>query len=445
MNQLTVSLWGDEAFASILSQKGLLDIITIAARDTSPPLHYFFLHFWMMLFGTSEIAIRTFPMLLFVFLAFVVYKFAGEVYGKRAGVIAFFLTLFNPFLFVYAFEARMYMLLALTATASMWLYVTKRWRWYIVATTAALYTHHFSIFVIFVQVLYYLFTQIPTVKKQITAPEKLIVNQLKNPFIRSLLVVVLLYAPWVPVLYMQTKHVAGDFWLPKPSFDDLRFLFAHFIAGSTKIGVEKLILYTSFLLFFTRGFTRKKDFLIYLWLFFPAVLTYVMSQVGRPLFFDRYLIVSAPAIGLLLASQKVSAITSKLVIVLLTIVLGGLFFVNLYSFKHPAKQPFRDVANYVFTMYGENKEVINYYTSALHYFELKHYRVHVKVYSPDGPLPFWVGTALIDPHDVLVNLPKDNMLLVMASGNIDRIIIPGYSRLRYEKFKDLYLLWFLKN
>lgn len=43
MNQLTVSLWGDEAFASILAQKSLSDIITIAARDTSPPLHTSFL------------------------------------------------------------------------------------------------------------------------------------------------------------------------------------------------------------------------------------------------------------------------------------------------------------------------------------------------------------------------------------------------------------------
>ncbi|MBI2036499.1 glycosyltransferase family 39 protein [Candidatus Microgenomates bacterium] len=438
MNQLTVSLWGDEAFASILAQKSLADIVTIVARDTSPPLHYILLHFWMQIFGTSEIAIRSFPLLLFVLLAFVVHKLAEELFGKRAGVFAFFLTLLNPFLFIYAFEARMYMLLALTSTASMWFFVTKRWKLYILLTTAALYTHHFSVFIILVQVLYSSLNILPVIRQEIAKPWKLIIGLLKSSFVRSLTAIFILYAPWLPSLYGQTSMVGGDFWLPRPKADDLWKLYSHFIAGSSNLPVELWVMSAGLLLLLLRGFQKGKDVLIYLWLFLPAILTYLASQFGRPLFFDRYLIVSTAAIPLLLASPPLKKISTILVLT----IIAGLALINIYSFQRPVKQPFREVASFVSARYGKDKMVINYYTNALHYFELKHYQTNVKIYSPSGPLPFWVGTALIDPKDVLTQLPPEKTLLVMASGDINRVAISGYGEIRRERFRDLYLLWF---
>ncbi len=446
MNQLTVSLWGDEAFASILAQKNLFDIITIVARDTSPPLHYILLHFWMQLFGTSEIAIRTFPMLLFVLLAFVVNKFAENVYGRKASYWAFFLTLLNPFLFIYAFEARMYMLLALTSAASMWFFVTKRWKWYVVATAAALYTHHFSLFIILVQVVSYIIEHFDAIKKQLKDGGKLLQEQWKSPFVRSLLAVIVIYTPWIPALYGQTTMVQGDFWLPRPKVLDLWFLYTHFIAGFPKLLITTPLLLASFVLLWLRGFNKRKDLVLYLWLFLPAIATFLMSQGSRPLFFDRYLIISAAAIPILLASHGTSNVQGKKTATfLLLFVTAGLIFVNVNSFQHPIKQPFRDVAQFVYDTYGKDKMVINYYTDALHYFELKHYGVNVKIYSPSGPLPFWVGTALIDPNDVLQELPEKRTLLIMAGGDVGRVAIPNYIEIRKERFRDLYLFWFMKG
>ena len=438
MNQLTVSLWGDEAFASILAQKSLTDIITIVARDTSPPLHYILLHFWMQLFGTSEIAIRTLPMLLFVLLAFVVHKFAEEVYNVKASFWAFFLVLLNPFIFVYAFEARMYMLLALTSTLSMWFFVTKRWKWYVLATAAALYTHHFSMFVVVVQVVHYIFVN--RLWEKLRQPTYLLQEQLKSSFILSLIATILVYAPWLPTLYGQTTMVQDDFWLPRPKLLDLWYLFSHFIAGFPKLLITTPLLLASLFLLYLRGFDKKKDLIFYLWLFLPAVLTFFMSQISRPLFFDRYLIISTAALPILLASQR-----KRLTTPLLLFVIAGLLFVNIHTFQNPVKQPFRDVANFVFQTYGKDKTVINYYTRALHYFELKHYGVNVKIYSSQGPLPFWVGTALIDPNDVLQTSPTDRSLLVMASGDMSRVAFPGYAELRRQQFGSLYLLSFMRT
>ena len=58
MNQFTASLWGDEAFSAILSMKPIPEIISIIARDTSPPLYNLTEHIWFQIFGTSEIAVR---------------------------------------------------------------------------------------------------------------------------------------------------------------------------------------------------------------------------------------------------------------------------------------------------------------------------------------------------------------------------------------------------
>lgn len=440
MNQLTVSLWGDEAFASILAQKSLSDIITIVTRDTSPPLHYILLHFWMQLFGTSEIAIRTMPLLLFVLLAFVVHKFAEDLFGKKASIWAFFLTLLNPFLFLYAFEARMYMLLALTSTASMWFFVTKRWKWYILATAAALYTHHFSMFIIIVQLVSYLRNDGRTLFKNLPNPARLLKEELRHPFVRALIAVVLLYLPWLPALYGQTTMVQGDFWLPRPKLFDLWLLYSHFIAGFSKPPLETLVLLAGIVLLILRGFKRRTDSILYAWLFLPVVLTFLMSHIGRPLFFDRYLVISTPAIPILLSSQA-----HRLAKPLLLIFVTGLIFVNIHAFTHPVKQPFRDVAQFVHQAYGKDKMVINFYTDALHYFELKHYGVNVKTWSPSGPLPFWVGTALIDPSDILTNVPKEKTLLIMAGGQVARVGIPGYEEIRRVRFSNLYLFWFLKS
>ena len=73
-NQFTASLWGDEAFSAILSMKPIPEIISIIARDTSPPLYNLTEHIWFQIFGTSEIAVRSLSFLYYLIAVFFVYK-----------------------------------------------------------------------------------------------------------------------------------------------------------------------------------------------------------------------------------------------------------------------------------------------------------------------------------------------------------------------------------
>ena len=124
MNQFTVSLWGDEAFSAILSMKSIPEIISIASRDTHPPFFNLLEHFWFIFFGTSEISIRSLVFILFLISVFFVYKIGESLWDKKTGVLAALLTALNPFFFAYAFEGRMYSLLAATIAASMYFFIT---------------------------------------------------------------------------------------------------------------------------------------------------------------------------------------------------------------------------------------------------------------------------------------------------------------------------------
>ena len=82
MNQFTASLWGDEAWAATLAVKSIWEIIKIVSHDTSPPLYYLFLHFWMKIFGTSEAAIRSLSFLFFLATAVVVFFIGRYLWDK---------------------------------------------------------------------------------------------------------------------------------------------------------------------------------------------------------------------------------------------------------------------------------------------------------------------------------------------------------------------------
>lgn len=53
------SLWADEAWAALLAQKSPSMIVKTLLHDSSPPLYYLTLKFWICLFGSSETALRS--------------------------------------------------------------------------------------------------------------------------------------------------------------------------------------------------------------------------------------------------------------------------------------------------------------------------------------------------------------------------------------------------
>lgn len=427
MNQFNASLWGDEAWAATLAVKPIFKIIQIVSRDTSPPLYYLLLHFWMKIFGISEISIRSFSFCLFLATAATVFLIAKQLFDKKTGFLAAILTLVNPFLFNYAFEGRMYSLLALSCALSIYFFVKKNRLGFILSTTAALYTHHFAIFIVFFEGLWSL-TRIKRFN-----PKK-IWKEFKDFFI-----IALLYLPWIYPLYFQTSLVSSGFWLGKPSIKNLTQTIREFLIGSGNEIIRKLTFIGVLLtLAFRRWFENKAKTIFLLgWFFTPLLLTFLISQRFQSIFYDRYLLATIPAALLLLSSNR-----RKITVVFLLISALFLSVLDFNYFIHPTKRPFRELAAFIKNNASE-VPLINYSGSAHHLFESKYYGLRAPIYSPQ-PLPFYTGTALMGKNDVIDKLPDEKIIGVITSNPQEKVEIPGYSLIKSEQFGSLSFIWMEK-
>ena len=436
INQFNVSLWGDEAFAAVLAQFPPLKIIAKVAKDTSPPLYYLFLHFWMRLFGTSEVAIRALSFSFFILTCFFIYLIGKKLFNKETGILAAVLSLVNPFLFHYAFEGRMYALLVLTCTASFYFYLQESWFWYVVATLAALYTHHFALLIVAAQGILFLISVFQKRKRFFSEP------------FWAFLAVGFFYLPWLPALYYQTRLVESGFWLAKPNLRSLVDLFLSFtIGGEAKTLKLKIILGLLLALLVLRRWEKKKKATqcLIIWCLAPVILTFIVSFLGQSIFFDRYLLLIIPSLMLIFASnlRKIKKFPLSLLILMVTIFLLGTN--TLYYFTHPTKKPFADLASYIKENRTEEIGLINYCGKAHHFFESKYYHLQAPIYTPDGNLPFFVGTALMEEGDIISQLPDKEIIWVITSDNKEDVHLPNYQLLGGKEFNGLKVLWFERN
>jgi uncharacterized membrane protein len=432
VTQFTTSLWGDEAFSAVLSMKSIPQIIQIVARDTSPPLYNITEHLWFQIFGTSEMAIRSLSFLYYLLAIFFVYKIGAALWNKKTGFVAAVLAFLNPFFFIYAFEGRMYSILALGVIASMYFFIKRNWPLYVMATTWAIYSHHFAIFALLVQSLWFLY-------KFAKGERKLAVSMFK-----SFITVGVFYLPWVIPLYNQTRLVGSGFWLATPTFTDLRSLIYKYLALGINHKLAELALYLVFASLIVRRWTKAKEKTVFLalWFLIPIITSWLISQKFQSIFFDRYLLYTIPAAMLVLASNKKDKI-SKFILLAIILVFA---IIDFNYFTHPTKRPFRELAAYVKETRKKEDVLINWNSAAHHLWESKYYKIPAPIYVPEGKLPFYVGTAQMTDKDTLRQIPeKARRVGVITSGPLEEIALPGYTEDAIKTFGSLKFIWFKKK
>jgi len=430
INRFNESLWGDEGFSAILSMKDTLpEIIKTIVKDTSPPLWNIFEWAVFNTFGTEEIYIRGLSLIFFLGVVFFVYKIGKLVFSKKAGLLAAILTAFNPFFFIYAFEGRMYSIMALGVTASMYFFLKRSWKWYIFWTLWALYSHHFAMFALLTQGLWFLWEILFGNKKTAKA------------MFRAFLFVGVGYIPWVYPLYLQVSKVGGDFWLGVPTLDDLKKIFYNYLGEGTGHKYGRIASYSSLIVLFLRkwGGAFKKSFFLLTWFTLPILATWGISQTFQSIFFDRYLLYTIPGAMLLVASNK-----RKLTKYIVWGIVGLYAFISYQYFTHPTKLPFRDLATYVLETRVEGDFLINDDPGKHKLWESKYYNIPAPIYVPDSvELPFFVGTALMTPEDIINKIPEDvGRLGVITYKDADELEIEGFDGVVSQKrFGDLNFVW----
>ena len=220
------SIWLDEAFSVSISRLSVPQIVQAAAPDVHPPLYYFLLHYWMMVFGTSESAVRL-PSVLFGVLAIpMIYLVGRQLFNKEAGLVGALILALSSFNIYYSQEIRMYSLMVLLALLSMYFF----WRFlqqsnlvssvgYVLSTTLLMYTHNYGWFVVIAQNIYVV-TLLLLSKNRAYKLKHWVALQAIN---------LALFVPWMAVLIAQIlRREAMVTWLAAPTIATLTRTFVSY-------------------------------------------------------------------------------------------------------------------------------------------------------------------------------------------------------------------------
>lgn len=323
----TMSLWWDEALSwdratnslpAILSNT--IQIQTIATRDLHPPLYFVFLHFLVLLAGTTEFALRFLSLGANLLTLAMLLPLSRLLFGKRGtevGLLAVLFAALSPFYVWYAQEARPYALVLLTSVFSV--YALLRWlktkprtwrdtvsRWSILfalAFAATLATHYLSFVLLpfFAATILVFGDRKRAWRARIFAPLTLLAAGMFIAF-----GVVLFLMP------RETDMTSWDQVGPRfvPLFIMLRDVWNSFAVGLTvtldQAGWLDLFLLALWLIgLFALVRVRSRDARLALfllaWLFLPALALQLGSYL-RPLYLNsRHLITTSPAFYLGLA------------------------------------------------------------------------------------------------------------------------------------------------
>ncbi|OGD91428.1 hypothetical protein A3D81_01355 [Candidatus Curtissbacteria bacterium RIFCSPHIGHO2_02_FULL_40_17] len=365
------SLWLDEGInvnvARNLNVKSL--IFDYSLSDFHPPLFHVLLRGWILLFGSSEIAVRSLSVILAVATIFVIYLIARKLFENKTALISATLLATSPLHIYYSQEARMYMLAAFLASLSVYFFISlfkkdNIWYWtgFIVSTALMLYSDYLPYLLIPAYIIYLLL-----VRKKIEASTV-------KAFIPSFIIIALLTAPW---LYLFPKQLniglsaaaASPAWaqvVGSPQAKNLLLVFVKFVIG--RISLDNNLIYafsfapiavyvTSLFVLSLFRISYLRSFL-WFWFLLPILSAFILSFFVPVFSYFRFIYILG-AFYIILAS----AINTINWTPLVRFLLGIFLIINLVStgiyFAYPKfqRENWRDATNFVVSS-SNNKTLI---------------------------------------------------------------------------------------
>lgn len=207
---LTTAMWFDESYSAYLIRGDFGQIWEMTSVDVHPPLYYFCLKLWSLVFGTSEVALRAMSVTLGALAILLAFWLLKRWFGlRKAGVLTLFLSL-SPLLIRYSQEMRMYMLAFLivvgaTLVLDVALKERRKWVWGLYALLVALgmWTHYFTALVWLAELGYLIYYMQRHGRQEAVF------------WVYPLAVA--LFLPWVPSFLRQVASVQAGFWIAEVS------------------------------------------------------------------------------------------------------------------------------------------------------------------------------------------------------------------------------------
>ena len=350
----THSLFLDESVSATLATAPWHRFANVVShREANMALYYLLLRGWVV-FGHSEIALRSLSVLLAVGALGVVIAVSRELFGRRIALAAGLLLAVNPLYVQFAQDVRGYALALLLVSASCYFFVrgvgyrspAPRWCWtaYTVVTALAAYSNFWAALVPLAQALSLAFLP----------PGKI-------PWRRVVPAAVALAVLLIPLgLLIQSTDNAGVNWAAGSSaghlFTRIRSSVPHAVLDL--LALAAVVVVVAGIVFLRRRrdvgevFARQWAVLFTAcWLVVPVAAVVMLSVVDRPLFVVRYLMVSLPpalmlvAVGIArvatLARRRARAVAVTLLIIVVAASMVGV--AQWYSLGGP--QDFRSAVS----------------------------------------------------------------------------------------------------
>jgi uncharacterized membrane protein len=309
-------LWLDELFSLKFASNNLQELIQdVALNDNHPPTYYILLHYWIALFGDSDISLRMPSVILSVLSVFFTYKVGTILFNRRVAAIAGLLLALSGFSIYYAQEARMYSLLAFTSVLSAYFllrFLDKQTPWsltnYVWSSTLLVYTHLYGLFVLVAENLYVLTVIYVYSDKDIGI-------RLKK-WVSAQAYIGLLSLPWLVLLINRILVVDKEgFWTEAPTLNAILITFKTFSGANRGLVIWALLLILGmfYILIIRTALGRKvlnapsspgegrSVYLLSLLLFIPILIPYLASQFVTPIYIVRCTIAGHFAFYLLVA------------------------------------------------------------------------------------------------------------------------------------------------
>jgi len=303
------SFFYDEAASFFQANRPFFAMLQATAQDNYPPLHNIILWFTIKLAGTGETVLRMPSVIMGVAAVYAIYK-TGKLVGPRhVGLASAALLAVLPLHVWHSVEARMYSLLTFASICFLWATLVHRRRPSIrsaavltLATVAVLMSHVYGGFLaasVDAYVLFYAWLT-STLRERSTLL-----------WLASQAAAVVLFIPWILVLVNRAAVLqSAGFWIPYPS---RWFVAQHMLSLFGRLPVLALTAVSAYYVLRTlarlsrQGRKAFPDFetgLLLSAFVGPIAIGYLVSVIAFPIFYDRYLLVSAPA-ALLLLSRSV--------------------------------------------------------------------------------------------------------------------------------------------
>lgn len=405
-------LYLDEPYTVFVCQMDFHEMFAAikAEHDPNAPMFFIFLHYWISLFGISEISVKSLSIIFSLITAFFIFTIGRKFFNHTTAFVASLLFLFTPIQQHYAQEARCFSMVTMLVSISYYFYfelLANRKKWSLIGlalvNSLAMYTHYLVVYAFIVQFIGVLFF-IKTDRKVLKL------------YILSQIIALLVFIPQI-IVVLKMNHPGFEGILSKPDIWQLKYSL-YILSGNKAfiyLGIPLFLLFYIVSKLIKRPIISSdsnKKHLVILFLLFvlPILLNFLVSQIS-PFFTIRYMVYTNLGFVLFLA-YFITVLNAKWIFKVIIILALGSVLILEFDYKPEKLMNWKKVAGEIKKYKNENDLVL------------------VSAWWNHRPLVYYYNREIFkDYKNTLKRLGNDNVTALNKADGLEKRDLNKYSRI----------------